>query len=809
MTSDPRLATRPGLKQAIIDRLTLGLGILPANAKPEDWLSATSQVLREVLMLRWHETNALARRQRLKHVAYMSMEFLIARNLASALAATGLEGECRAALASLGVDLDDVMRLEQDPALGNGGLGRLAACFLDSMASLGVPATGYGIRFAYGMFKQELRSGWQIEQPEDWSREAKVWEVVRPSRQYRIRFGGKVHHRGYRAHWVDTEDLFAIAHDLLIAGQGQLTVNTLRLWDTQALHPFDLAAFNAGRYLDASAERLRAETLTRILYPDDSTQEGRELRLRQEHFFVSASLQDIVHDLIAGNENLNDMPERVAIHLNDTHPALAPAELMRLLVDEHGIEWDDAWRITQQTFTYTNHTLMPEALEVWACDTLQRIVPRHLEIIEEIDRRFVADLRRNRQADERVLDRTRIVERNFMPRVNMGRLSVVASHKVNGVSELHSALLADKLFPDYAALWPERFENVTNGISPRLWLMQANPRLASLIDDAIGQSWRGNIDEIADLKVFADDAGFRDRFLAVKRANKERLARLVERRTGISIDPSSMFDVQVKRIHEYKRQLLNILGVIARWNALRDDPHRGYAPRTVIMAGKAASAYQFAKLIIKLACDVAARINADPATSRYLKFVFLPNYNVSLAEILMPAADLSQQISLAGTEASGTGNMKLALNGALTVGTYDGANIEIAAAVGNQDLFIFGLTVEEVQELRRQGYVPYEYYLQHEPIRRALDQITIGEFSPDDPGRFRPIVDSLLRGGDHYMVLADFPAYRTAQIRADQLWLEPTVWAQKAVRNVAGMSRFSADRAIREYADRIWKADMI
>jgi starch phosphorylase len=396
-----------------------------------------------------------------------------------------------------------------------------------------------------------------------------------------------------------------------------------------------------------------------------------------------------------------------------------------------------------------------------------------------------------------------------MPRVNMGRLSVVASHKVNGVSALHSALLAERLFPDYAALWPDRFENVTNGISPRLWLMQSNPRLSSLIDEAIGESWRGNFDEIADLKGFAADAGFRDRFLAAKRANKERLARLVVERTGLSIDPTTMFDMQVKRIHEYKRQLLNILGVVARWNMLRDDPHRFYAPRTVIMAGKAASAYQFAKLIIKLACDVAARVNADPLTNRYLKFVFLPNYNVSLAEMLMPAADLSQQISLAGTEASGTGNMKLALNGALTVGTYDGANIEIAAAVGEQDLFIFGLTVEEVKELRRQGYVPYEYYLQHEPIRRALDQITIGEFSPDDPGRFRPIVDSLLRGGDHYMVLADFPAYRSANIRADQLWLEPTVWAEKAVRNVAAMSRFSADRAIREYADRIWKADML
>ncbi len=809
MTSDPRLTTRPGLKQTILERLKLGLGVLPENAKPEDWFSATSQVVREVLMQRWHESNALARRQRLKHVAYMSMEFLIARNLASALAATGLEGECRAALAALGVDLDDVIRHEQDPALGNGGLGRLAACFLDSMASLGVPATGYGIRFAYGMFKQELRAGWQLELPEDWSREAKVWEVVRDDRRYRIRFGGKVHHRGYRAHWVDTEDVIAVAHDLLVAGQGHVAVDTLRLWDAKAEQPFDLAAFNAGRYLDASAERVRAETLTRILYPDDSSQEGRELRLKQEHFFVSASLQDIVRDLIAGKESLNDMPERVAIHLNDTHPALAPAELMRLLVDEHGIEWDDAWRITQRTFSYTNHTLMPEALEVWACDTLQRIVPRHLEIIEEIDRRFVADLRRNRQADESFLDRTRIVERNVMPRVNMGRLSVVASHKVNGVSALHSALIAERLFPDYAALWPDRFENVTNGISPRLWLMQANPRLSSLIDEAIGESWRGNFDEIADLKGFAEDAGFRDRFLAVKRANKERLARLVSERTGLAIDPATMFDMQVKRIHEYKRQLLNILGVVARWNMLRDDPHRFYAPRTVFMAGKAASAYQFAKLIIKLACDVATRVNADPLTNRYLKFVFLPNYNVSLAEMLMPAADLSQQISLAGTEASGTGNMKLALNGALTVGTYDGANIEIASAVGEQDLFIFGLTVEEVKELRRQGYVPYEYYLQHEPIRRALDQITIGEFSPDDPGRFRPIVDSLLRGGDHYMVLADFPAYRSANIRADQLWLEPTVWAEKAVRNVAAMSRFSADRAIREYADRIWKADML
>ncbi len=787
----------------LIDRLTSDIGVLPADASLSHWLRATAMVVREELMRRWHATEARVREARMKQVAYLSMEYLMSRPLANALAATGLEEETRKALNAFDVDLDSLLEHEREPALGNGGLGRLAACYLDSMATMGIPAIGYGLRYDWGMFRQEIHDGWQIERPDRWQDTQVPWEVVRFERSRRIRFGGRVEHRNFRAHWVEGEECVAVPYDTLVPGHGRRIANTLRLWQPRAVEPIDLGAFNRGAHGDALSPSVSAQTISSFLYPDDSTPHGRELRLRQEYFFVAASIQDAVARFREYGEDWDRLPDLLAVHLNDTHPALAPAELMRIMVDEHGLEWDDAWEITGRVFTFTNHTLMPEALEMWPVETLYRIIPRHLEIVEEIDRRFLAKVAAESTVDPQGL---RVVEDGDERQVNMGRLSVLASHHVNGVSKLHSVLLVSSVFADYARIYPDRFDNVTNGITPRLWLMHCNPGLADLLDEAIGDAWRSNLPAVEALKPFAGDPAFQERFRKVKHASKAKLAGVIAERTGIRVDPSSMFDVQIKRIHEYKRQLLNILGLIVRWNAIRAKPELHWTPRTVILSGKAASAYQTAKLIIKFAHDVAARINADPVTSPYLRLVFLPNYNVPLAESIIPAANLSQQISLAGTEASGTGNMKLALNGALTLGTWDGANIEIAEAVGEGNVFTFGMLVEEVLERRLKGYIPYQDYLQHEDIRRAVDLVIMGEFSPDDHARFRPLMDTLLRQGDAYMVLADLPSYLRAQRDVDQAWTDKSAWTRRAILNVAGMGYFSSDRAIAEYAERAWNA---
>jgi starch phosphorylase len=792
------------IHDVLVAHLTQDVGVEVREATARHWLHAAALTVRADLIQRWHETNNIARARGLKQVAYLSMEFLMARDLKNALSALRMEGALSEALGRHGVTLDDLYAEEVDPALGNGGLGRLAACFLDSMANIGLPGVGYGIRYEYGMFRQELRDGNQIELPDDWLGEANPWEFPRSERTYLIRFGGRVEHRDGRAHWVDTDDIKAVAFDRLVPGYDSRTVNTLRLWSPKAIGGIDLLAFNRGAFIEALAPRVRARTVGRVLYPDDSTAEGRELRLRQQYFFVSASVQDVLARFLSETRDFDLLPDRVAIHLNDTHPAIAPIELMRILVDEHRVDWERAWNLSRRVCAYTNHTLMPEALETWPWDLMWRLLPRHLEIIEEVDRRLHEDLSARNDWSESVFERVRLVEGERGRQVNMGRLSVLACHRVNGVSKLHSRLVRESLFVDFARLFPGRFDSVTNGITHRRWIMQANPELSALLDESIGSGWRQNLDSIRRLDQFATDAAFGDKLRSVKLLHKQVLARLIEQKTGVVVDPNAMFDVHIKRIHEYKRQLLNILGVIARWNAIRREPNKDWAPRVVIFAGKAASAYWLAKRIIKLAHDVGVHINHDPRIADRLKLVFLPNYNVSLAETIIPAADLSQQISLAGTEASGTGNMKLALNGALTIGTADGANIEMAEAVGVDNMFLFGLSVNEVRDVKAKGYISADIVAGDPRLQEIMKQLSGDEFSPGEPGRHQPIVDSLVRDGDRYLALQDFAAYLEAQAEVDRLWSDERAWTDRVVRNIAGMGRFSSDRAIREYADRIW-----
>ncbi len=804
MQDTAKALTSEQLADAILAHLAQDVGVACADAELQHWLRATALAVRDRMVHDWHRTNARVRQQGLKQVAYLSMEFLNGRELKNALDCLGLEDAARAGLARHGVSLDEVYEQQTDPALGNGGLGRLAACFLDSMATLGLPGIGYGIRYEYGMFRQELADGWQIEQPDDWMTGADPWEFPRAERTYAVSFGGRVEHRDQRAHWIDRETVLAVAFDRLVPGYDSDTVNTLRLWSPKPTDPIDLPAFNRGAFLDALAHKIHAKTVGRVLYPDDSTAEGRELRLRQQYFFVSASVQDVLARFLADYSDWELLPQKMAIHLNDTHPALAPVELMHRLVDVHDVAWEQAWSLTQEMCAYTNHTLMPEALETWPVELMERLLPRHYEIIREIERRFLSEVSKLPDTDA-LHPKVRIVDPSHNPHVNMGRLSTLASHRVNGVSELHSDLVRETLFPEFARIFPGRFESITNGITPRRWLMSANPQLSALLDETVGSGWRRDFDRIASFSGFAGDAACQERMRTIKHAHKARLAQLIKQKTGTRTDPQALMDVHVKRIHEYKRQLLNILGVIARWNAIRSDPQRNWVPRVVVMAGKAASAYWLAKRVIKLAYDVGTVINNDPQTSERLKLVFLPNYNVSLAEVIIPAADLSQQISLAGTEASGTGNMKLALNGALTIGTADGANIEIAEAVGRENVFMFGLDIAGVRRLRAMGYDPGERYAQETAIREVIDQIASGLFSPGEPDRHRPIVQALLQQGDRYLVLADFAAYMAAQEEVDGTWADASLWTSRAIRNIAGIAHFSSDRAVREYGDRIWR----
>lgn len=797
------------LADEVLQALKYRVGKGTNVATQYDWLTASIKVVRDRIVDHWMQATQEAYAQQEKRVYYLSLEFLIGRLMRDAFSNLGLMDNMREALSSLGVDLDIIAALEPDAALGNGGLGRLAACFMESMATVDIPAHGYGIRYANGMFRQEIHDGWQVELPETWLDHGNPWEFERRERSFEVGFGGSVESitskdgRLERHVWKPTEHVLAVAYDTPVVGWRANRVNTLRLWSGMPVDPILLDKFNAGDHIGALAESNKADALSRVLYPADSHKAGQELRLRQEYFFSTASLQDILQRHLSQYGDLQSLPDKAAIHLNDTHPAIAVPELMRLLMDVHGMDFDQAWSITKRTFGYTNHTLLPEALESWPVPLFERLLPRHMQIVYAINAEVLLEARVSDQFSDEQISRISLIQENGDRRVRMGNLAFVGSHSINGVSALHTELMKETVFADLHRLYPDRINNKTNGITPRRWLIQCNPGLTALTREAIGDGFLDDIDEIKLLDPFADDAAFRDKFAAVKRANKTRLANLVADRLGIKVDPSALFDIQVKRIHEYKRQLLNILEAVALYDQIRSHPERDWMPRVKFFGGKAAPSYHNAKLIIKLANDVARVINRDPAVRGLLKVVFVPNYNVSLAEIMMPAADLSEQISTAGMEASGTGNMKFALNGALTIGTLDGANVEIKECVGDDNIFIFGLTTDEVAERRNNGYDPRAVIEGSPELAQALAAVSSGVFSPDDPDRYRDLINGLYQS-DWFMVAADFDAYAATQRDVDAVWRNSPDWYARAIRNVARVGWFSSDRTIRQYAKDIW-----
>ena len=693
-----------------------------------------------------------------------------------------------------------------DPGLGNGGLGRLAACFMDSLATLAIPAMGYGIRYEYGMFRQKIENGQQVERPDDWLEKGAPWEFMRPSKRFSIDFGGHIYFEGKKCIWNPAEKVTALAYDQMIPGYKNDSASTLRLWSAHGGEVFDLAEFNRGDHLAAVATRSANQNLSRVLYPDDSTWNGRELRLRQEYFLVSASLQDILRRHLRTHGTLDNLADKVAIHLNDTHPALAIPELMRILIDLHGCSWQNAWDVTRRIFSYTCHTLMSEALETWPVEMMAKILPRHLQMIFEINDHFLEYVKTYVTTDMDFIRRVSLIEEGYQRKVRMGWLSVVGSHKVNGVAAIHSDLMVTSTFADFARIYPERFTNVTNGITPRRWLAVANPKLAALFDQYIGSEWRCDLSQIEKLKAFADKGEFKRAVADIKYDNKVKLAQYVKKTLDIDLDPHALFDVQVKRIHEYKRQMLNVLHIIARYNEMLAHPEKDWQPRVFILAGKAASAYYAAKQTIRLINDVANVINNDERLKGRLKVVFIPNYSVSLAQLIIPAADISEQISLAGTEASGTSNMKFALNGALTLGTLDGANVEILDNVGEDHIFIFGNTVEQVEALRREGYRPFDYYQNDEQLREVIDQIIRGDFSPEEPNRYHSLIQGL-QYHDYYQSFADFRSYVEAQKAVDKKYQDRDAWIASTIQNMVNMGFFSSDRTILEYAKNIWKIE--
>ena len=801
--SSPALSS-DALKNSIAYKLMFMLGKDPVIANKHEWLNATLYAVRDRLVERWLKSTRAELSQEARQVYYLSMEFLIGRSLSNALLSLGIYDEVNSALDEMGLSLEDLIDEENDPGLGNGGLGRLAACFLDSLATLGLPGRGYGIRYDYGMFKQSIVDGCQKESPDYWLEYGAPWEFKRYSTRYAVRFGGRVQMEGERAKWVNTEEILAVAYDQIIPGYDTDATNTLRLWSAQASTEINLGKFNEGDYFAAVEDKNHSENVSRVLYPDDSTYSGRELRLRQEYFLVSATMQDILYRHHALHKTYDNLAEKIAIHLNDTHPVLSIPELMRILIDDHKFKWHDAFDVVCQVFSYTNHTLMAEALETWPVDMLGRILPRHLQIIFEINDYFLKNVQKQFPGDDGLLQRTSIIEEGGERRVRMAWLAVVASHKVNGVSELHSNLMVQSLFADFASIFPNRFCNKTNGITPRRWLALANPPLSKVLDKNIGLNWRTDLNLLSGLKEFIDYPLLHQDVRQAKLENKKRLALYIAQNLDVIVNPKAMFDVQIKRIHEYKRQLMNVLHIITRYNRIKADPGADWAPRVNIFAGKAASAYYMAKHIIHLINDVASIVNNDAQVKDKLKVVFIPNYSVSLAQLIIPAADLSEQISLAGTEASGTSNMKFALNGALTIGTLDGANIEIGQHVGEDNIFIFGHTSDEVDELRRNGYNPRSYYDNDDELRQVLTQLATGTFSPSEPGRYRDLVDSLINFGDHYQVLADYRSYIDCQDKVDEVYKNPEDWTARTLNNIANMGYFSSDRTIQEYADDIW-----
>ena len=796
------------LKAEILSKLAYAVGKDPITAISNDWLTATILVVRDHIVDRWMATTRENYRAEKKRVYYLSLEFLIGRLLRDAMNNLELTQGLTQALAELNVDIDFIRELEPDAALGNGGLGRLAACFMESMSSIGVPAYGYGIRYDHGLFRQAIEDGAQMEYPENWLNFGNPWEFMRREANYHIGFGGTVEvttewDGATTSVWHPAEVVRAIAYDTPVVGWRGEGVNTLRLWRARATTEIKLDIFNSGDHAGALSESNRARSISRVLYPADASAEGQELRLRQEYFFTSASLQDIFRRHLQQYSTLDNLADKVAIQLNDTHPALVVAELMRLLVDQHNMKWEKAWEITQGVVSYTNHTLLPEALERWSVNLMERMLPRHMQIIYVINARLLGQVKTQFPNDEALLSAVSLIDEHGGRHVRMGNLAFVGSHKVNGVSALHSDLMTKTVFRELHQVFPDRICNKTNGITPRRWLMQANPGLTALLRETIGDAFLDDASRLRDLIPFAEDAAFRAQFRKVKQANKARLAQLIHDRVGVTVNPESMFDVQVKRMHEYKRQHLNIFETIALYNDIRANPHKNWVPRVKVFAGKAAASYWQAKSIIHLINDVGNVINNDPNVGDLLKVVFIPNYNVSAAEIIMPAADLSEQISTAGLEASGTGNMKFALNGALTIGTLDGANVEILEHVGADNIKIFGLTAQEVENLRVSGYNPRATIESIPALKDVLDAVAGGVFSPNDQHRYAGLVESMYNS-DHFLVAPDFVSYAQAQRELDALWRDQEQWQKKAILNTANMGWFSSDRTIAEYAREIW-----
>lgn len=789
------------LQSAILDHLRFSIGKTVGAASLSDWRLALSRAVRDLVVDPWFATTRRIYSEDRKRVYYLSMEFLIGRLLEDAVLNMGLEEQARIAMYRFGVDYDMVVGDEPDAALGNGGLGRLAACFLDSMSTVGVAAYGYGIRYEHGLFKQSFRDGWQIERPEDWLTQVHPWEFERTESQYPIGFGGHVSEGADgRTHWEPEETVLAAAYDTPVPGWRGQWVNTLRLWSAKPTQVYDLEPFSRGDYLAAAAPAVLAGTISRVLYPDDSTPQGKELRLKQEFFFTAASLRDLVRRFVSQHEDIRKLPQKVAVQLNDTHPAIAGPELVRILMDEHRLTFEEAFPLARDSLHYTNHTLMPEALERWPVDLMGRVLPRHMQLIERIDE---AHAKASADAGRPRPDSVKVVDGGD---VRMGDLAFISARRVNGVSALHTDLMKRTVFKDLNDLHPGRIVNQTNGVTPRRWLLGCNPALGNLLTEAVGPGWAVDLDRLRDIAPLADDNGFRSRFAKAKAENKATLTRYLKSTLGMTVDPNAMFDIQIKRIHEYKRQLMNILEVAAAWNEMKRDPAAPFAPRVRIFGGKAAPGYAMAKLVIKLINDIGKTVNADPATRDRLSVVYPPNYNVSMAEVLIPAADLSEQISTAGMEASGTGNMKFAMNGALTIGTMDGANVEIHERVGDDNIFIFGLTADQVTARREQGYDPSAAIAASPRLAEVVDQIERGVFSPEDPERYRSLVDNL-RGHDWFLVCADFDAYYDAQRLVDEAWLDKTAWTRSAVLNTAPMGWFSSDRTIRGYAEDVWEAE--
>ncbi|MEI8106842.1 MAG: glycogen/starch/alpha-glucan phosphorylase [Verrucomicrobiota bacterium] len=802
-----------GLKILIQNHLKFTLARDAQTASKRDWWLATSKAAQSVIIERMIATQGVHHKKNVKRVYYLSLEFLMGRLFSNSLYSAGIFEEVELALQELGYDVD-ILRLEEyDMALGNGGLGRLAACFLDSLATLDLPAIGYGIHYQYGLFKQEFRNGHQIELPDEWMKFGTPWEIVRPEHTTEVELYGHVENifddRGNSLpHWTGTQKLIGIPYDIPIPGYATNTVNYLRLWESRAGAEFDLEAFNRGGYVEAVQEKNLSETISKVLYPNDKNDSGKELRLVQQYFFVACSLRDIFRRFRKDNESWEDFPEKVVIQLNDTHPAVAIVELMRLFHDIHGMTWEKAWGLVSRTFAYTNHTLLPEALERWSVPLFHKVLPRHLQIILEINKRFLDQVELAYPNDSSKKRAMSIIEEGHVQYVRMANLSVVGCFSVNGVAAIHTQLVKSDLFPDFHAFYPGKFNNKTNGITPRRWLLACNPLLSNLITRTIGDGWKRHLNQLRDLEPFADNPQFQEEFMAVKHANKVSLASLIKQHCNITVNPAALFDVQIKRLHEYKRQHLNLLHILALYRRLLQSPHLDVAPRVFIFAAKAAPGYDLAKCIIKAINSVAAVINADTRVNDKLKVVFLPNYRVSLAQRIVPAADLSEQISTAGKEASGTGNMKLSLNGALTIGTLDGANVEILEEVGEENIFIFGKTVDEVATLVGNGYHPQTYYNADDELRACVDWVGSNYFTPDEPGCLNLLRDSLLHH-DPYLCLADFRAYSDAHARADLAFKNPQSWARMAILNTARMGKFSSDRTIEEYAREIWKLNPV